>query len=60
MASRRRRGGGGRVDVDGVTVEVGQEGVVAPVGPQPLLGGVGEPVRRTTSACHTAATAAVV
>ena len=27
------------VDVDGVTVEIGEEGVVPPVGPQPLLAG---------------------
>ena len=30
------------VDVDGVTVEVGQEGVVPPVRPQPLLERIGE------------------
>ena len=32
-----------RVDGDDVISEVGEEGMVAPVRPQPLLGGVGEP-----------------
>ena len=31
------------VDVDGVAVDVGEEGVVTPVGPQTLLGGAGQP-----------------
>ena len=31
------------VDVDGRQVEVGDEGVVTPVGPQLRLGGIGEP-----------------
>ena len=47
------------VDVDGVTVEVGQEGVVTPVGPQPQLDRVGEAgAPHDQSAGHLAATAA--
>ena len=37
------------VDVDGVTGEVGDKGVVTPVGPQPLLGVSVRRVRRTIS-----------